>query len=121
MKTTVEKVRDIIETELTDPVVQSFIDGADTWMGPLYENVTITETLFTEIQRWLTAHMIAFSRERMAISEEAGGAKIVYSGQYGVGLLGTSYGQMAVSLDNTGTLADVAGNKKPITFIAVKS
>ena len=121
MKTTVEKVRSIIETDLSDSDILSYIDGVDTWMDVLYEEVAINAALFTEIQRWFTAHQISFSRERMAESEEAGGAKIVYSGKYGEGLLGTSYGQTAVSLDNTGILDAVTEGLVPITFIAVKS
>lgn len=121
MKTTVEKVKDIIETELEDSIIQSYIDGADVWLLAALSEVSLPNDLFAEIERWVAAHMIAYSRERTAASEEAGGAKIVYSGKFGTGLNGTSYGQTAVNLDYTGTLADIVGGNKKIKFFAIKS
>jgi len=82
-------------------------------------NTTITDELKEEIERWLTAHMIAMTRERMAEREEAGSANIKYLGKAGMGLEGTPYGQMVLDLDTTGSFASLGG--KVVRTTAIES
>lgn len=122
MRTTVQLVRDIMDdTELTDPIITSFINGANTFVTATLGGKNLTTTLLTEIERWITAHMIAMTRERMAAEEGAGGAEIKYTGKWGEGLAGTSYGQMAVSLDSSGTLMALIQGKLTARVRAVTS
>lgn len=117
MRTTKEKVRQIIDTEITDANVEGYIEAASTVLDEVFAGVTISSTMLTEIERWLTAHFISSTKERQAKKEGAGGAFIEYAGEYEMGLQSTSYGQNAMTLDYTGTLRGLAGKTASITAI----
>lgn len=121
MSVTTTDVRVLIDTALEDASVEAFILSAETFMDSNLGSAGLSVALYDEITKWLTAHMIAISRERQAIEEEAGGAKIKYSGTFGEGLKSTSYGQMAVSLDTSNTLMAIANGKKLVYVYTVPS
>jgi len=110
--TTADDVKVIIDTSLTDPVIEGYIAGADVFLLDALSSSMPEDDLFNEIERWVVAHMIATTKERAAKKEEAGGAKIEYSGTFGAGFESTSYGQMAMMLDGSGALAVLNGKKK---------
>jgi len=105
--------------EISEVDIQSYIDGANTLLTRLLGNKGLGEDLLAEVERWLTAHLIASSRERMAKKAGAGGAFIEYTGEYGENLASTPYGQVAMSMDITGRLA--ALGKKGMFIKAIKS
>jgi len=120
MRTTVERVKALLDVDIsvTDLVIASFIETATTLVTDALGTSALTDTTLEEIERWLTAHLIAYTLERQSKSEEAGSAKIVYAGDLAQeGLKGTTYGQMAVSLDTTGTLKSLYGGEKRIQFL----
>jgi len=106
------------DSELAESVISAFITSASN----LVDNVLteyLPDTLLTEVEKWLTAHMITSTVERMATREGAGGAEIYYTGKYGQNLTSTPYGQMVLSLDPSGRMAALGG--KTVTMIAIKS
>lgn len=105
VRVTATEVKEIIETDLTDAIVGAYITSANVFVNTVLG--TGTTDILKEIERWLAAHMIASSKERQAIKEEAGTAKVQYSGKYEMNLSSTSYGQMVMSLDTTGAMAKV--------------
>jgi hypothetical protein len=121
-RTSAEKVKQIIDTDLSDDIIDAYILAA---------NYTITEVLGsdtelssdhkTELERWLTAHLISATRERQAKEEGAGGAYIKYEGITGEGLKATMYGQQVLAMDTTGKLAVYTGAKKAASIYAVTS
>lgn len=117
-RTTEDEVRAIIDTDITTDQMTQYITSASTMIDGLFSNVSITDAMLVEIERWLTAHLIASSRERQAKEEGAGGAYIKYSMLYGTGLKSSSYGQHAILLDYTGTLEKAGGGKT--TFFAIE-
>ena len=119
MRTTAEKVKSIMVTELEDLVITEFIIGANQMVTKALTGKGLSNDLLAVIEQWLTAHMIAATIERQAIKEEAGTAKVTYSDNYDMGLQGTSYGQMVLTLDTTGTLANLM--RKPVIIRAIKS
>ncbi len=118
VRTTIADVRVIITTEMVDNSITSYITGANLFVTQALGTSGLSESLLAEIERWITAHMIAVSQERMAQTEGAGGASITYLGEYARGLSSTPYGQMAMTLDSTGTLATLEG-KRPVNMIAL--
>ncbi len=111
-RTTVDLVKDILDdTGLSDTIIESFIDGANTFVTANLGGKSLSTALLTEIERWIAAHMIASTRERTAKKAGAGGAEIEYTGYWSTGLNGTSYGQMAVTLDTSKTLEALAQGK----------
>ena len=111
-RVTATQVKQIIDTDLDDTIVDAFIAGATA----LIDSVLGTDTsdILTQIELWLTAHMIASTRERQSKKEGAGGAYIEYTGITGEGLKSTTYGQMALALDTSGELAALGGKQASI-------
>jgi hypothetical protein len=115
-RTTATDVKAIIETTMEDAAVEAYIFSANAMVTQLL-GTTLEEATLTEIERWLTAHMIAITKERMSQKEGAGGAFIEYAGNFGAGLQSTSWGQMVEMLDTTGAMVSLG--KKTITFLAI--
>ena len=121
VRTTAAKVKQIIDTTISDTDVDEYIVGANALVTEvLGDDTTITDTLKTVIEQYLTAHFMASTRERLARKEGAGGANILYTGEDGLGLKGTPYGQNVLSFDSTGKFAALDG-KKAASLTAVKS
>ncbi len=120
MRTTVAKVKLILpETELADPIITAYIEAAGTWLNTLFAGMSNSAEMEAELERWLAAHLIVATQDRIATKEGAGGAYIEYTGVFGEGLRSTPYGQMALALDVTGMLA--AAGMKTVKIFAVKS
>lgn len=120
MRTTVADVRAIMEdTTLTDPIITIYINSANLFVTNTLGSSTLDADTLKSIEQWVSAHLIAFTRERQSKKEEAGGAKIEYTGEYGEGLRATSYGQMAIALDTTGALDELSKGKKVFSLTAL--
>lgn len=115
---TVDEVRAIIDTNIEDDNIESYIDSASSLLSIWFSGVTASQELLTELEKWVAAHLIAMTKERQAKEEGAGGAYIKYAGVFGTGLKTTSYGQTAIEIDTTNTLRSVSG--KQIKFFAIK-
>jgi len=117
-RVTAEEVKAIIDTSLTDAQVEAYIDIASEIVT---NNVTcgLSDEVLTEIERWLTAHLIAMTRSRTTKSEKVGEASVTYAGVFGTGLNATPYGQTVQMLDTCGALANLG--KKAISITAITS
>ena len=105
---TVAGVREIIDTDLADGVINRYLNMAYYRTLPLVGKLTNCggSDALTEIQNLLAAHFIASTRERQATSESIeGGASVTYTGDTGTGLASTTYGQQALAMDCSGRLA----------------
>lgn len=113
MRVTATEVKEIIETTLSDAIVNAHIAGANALVNEVFG--TGTSDLLKQIELWLTAHMLTLTRERQAAKEGAGGANIEYTGTFGQGLESTTFGQMVKVLDTTGAMASL-GTKQASLF-----
>lgn len=120
-RTNVADVKNIIDTALTDPIIEAYVNSANVFVTSVLDGKGLSDAVMEEIEKWITAHMIASTRERMGKEEEAGGARIEYLGKYGEGLSSTPYGQMAIQLDTSGTLSSDLEAKKTAWSVAVTS
>ena len=109
------------DTTLTDIQIDVYIESANIFVTRLLGSKSLQTDTLKEIERWITAHMIASTRERMAKDEGASGAYIKYTGEWGKGLLLTSYGQMAIALDTSGTLQAISEGKLSARLTAITS
>lgn len=66
----------------------------------------------------LAAHFVATGPERQVDSAGEGGGNVSFSGQTGEGLMATSHGQVARTLDPTGELADESDGGDDVVFNA---
>ena len=100
-RTTIDLLKDILDdTELSDPILTSYITGANTFVTGVLSGEGLSTALLAEIERWIAAHMIASTRERMAEKEGAGGAEIKYTGGLQIVLFGINQGVTEVKLFN---------------------
>jgi len=118
MRTSAAEVKQIISTDLADSIIEAFIAGATELVTEVIGTSTaITTALKKEIERWLTAHMLASTREQQLVSGGAGGATATYQGKTGMRLESTMYGQQVLVLDTTGGFATLGGKSAKITAI----
>lgn len=117
MRATPDDVRAIIETSLDNSIITSYIVGAHESINAVLLNASLSEALLKQIEVWYTAHLIAATRERQTKREEAGSAKVEYTGNHGMGLDLTSYGQTVKTLDPTGLLANLGKRRASIKAV----
>jgi len=118
VRVTATEVKVIITTSLADAAIESFIAIANAMVT---NTVTcgLGAAVLKEIERWLTAHLISITQERMTTDEKLGEATVKYAGVYGEGLKGTSYGQMVLALDTCNSFANLG--KKAASIKAITS
>ena len=108
-----DEVKEIISTTQTDQVIEAHITASNLMVTKhLGSSTDISDALRKEIERWLTAHLLACGVERKAKSEGVEAANITYQGETGKGLDASLYGQQVKLLDPTGILAEVVGAKQ---------
>ena len=119
VRVTATEVKAILDTALDDSVVEVFIDAANLVVTDILGSSTVlSDDQLKEIERWLTAHMIASTRDPQAASEKTGEANIKYQGVTGKGLDATFYGQQVKLLDTSGILEGSTGKRKATVYAA---
>ena len=109
-RTTVIRVKKIIETDMDSCEVEAYIKTSSVFVEVHLESYNLDDDLMEEMERWIAAHFIAATREQQLEEGEAGTAKGIFQGKSGMGLASTQYGQQAVMLDPTGTLAKLTSD-----------
>lgn len=118
-RTSPTEVKKIIETDMEDTDIQSYIDSASILVDSTIAG-KLVDALLEQIEKWLTAHLMASTREQMVKQGKGGPASATFYGYgEGKGLEHTPYGQQAVSLDYTGTLKRISEGKSTLTFEAL--
>lgn len=106
----VQEIIDVSADVLTaTPDLTPYITAANLLVTDLLGSSTLSSDTLKEIERWLSAHFVAIRDPRRA-SEKAGSVGESYQYKLGLRLSVTTYGQQAILLDTTGTLADVDEN-----------
>ena len=118
-RTTATEVKAIMDNcTVSDAIVTTLINSANAIVTQVFSNdTTIGDVLLEEIERWLTAHMLASSLSRTASEEKLGDATVKYTGKWGTKLESTPYGQMCLTLDFTGKMGQLG--KQAASIFAV--
>jgi hypothetical protein len=112
------EVKEIMDNcTVIDAVVDTFIDASTALIDKIYADTIVTDALLKEIERWLTAHMLASTLARTTSDEKLGDASVKYTGQWGKKLESTPYGQMVLVLDPTGLMANTGKMSATITAV----
>ena len=121
MRITAVEVRQIMENCTVDEqIIDAFIVGANELITNIFAgDSTVSPKLLKELEKWLTAHMLAVTIQRTAAEEEIMDARVKWTGYWGQKLLSTSYGQTVLILDYTGKMAKAG--KASASMNAVKS
>ena len=122
---TVGQVRAILpaSTELTDPQIQAAIDAAACLVDQISVGCAsgLTEACLTQVHIYLSAHFCAVTENTLSISSETDpccGGSAKYGFQFGEGVKGTPFGQMANTLSG-GCLAEY--DKQPVNLFSIGS
>ncbi len=120
-RTSADNVKKIMpDCSLDNIIIDAYIIGANLIVTNVFSGDTdISADLLAEIERWLTAHMVASTVWRMAKREKLGEAEIEYTGKFGEDLASTPYGQAVKTLDTTGKMSKLG--KKAATIYAIES
>ena len=119
-RVTYEDIMDIMDSEcsVSESKVNVMITAASAVIDKVFaEDVNVTEEILTELERWLTAHMIASTLYRSTSKERLGDAEVTFTGKWGEMLKSTPYGQMVLTLDITGRMAK--SGKTAVTLFAI--
>lgn len=117
-RATTTTVRAILDTSLTDAQILEYIDIANRLVTRLLGSSDLTAADLLDIETWMTAHLIASTKERQVANEKVGDMWVTYQGKYGMSLESTTYGQTALMLDTTGSLQ--RATKKKIRIRAIQ-
>lgn len=107
------------DTELEDINLQAFITSAERYLTATSVEVSVDATTFDELVKWLTAHFITSTVERLAISEKAGPTEQKFANVYSQNLASTPYGQIAITLDYSGILSQISQGKRIVSLFAI--
>jgi hypothetical protein len=112
-RVTVSEVREIIDTALGDAGVAACISAANALIDSKTEMVSLLlEDTLTQIELWVAAHNVSVADPRVT-EERTRETSVKYAQpKVGTGLTGSPYGQVAISLDTTLTLADAPATRR---------
>lgn len=117
MRTTVNSIREIIYSRSEDKVINSIAQQANRLMNEHLSTDDLPKDRLTDIETWLTAHFLAVSKDRQAEQEKIGEASVKYQGKFDKFLHSTTYGQMVLTLDTTGKLANLGKGHANMTAL----
>ena len=115
-RTTVGNVKEVITTNATDKQVDEIIKTANLLVNTHLSDQGLSANLLADIEKWLTAHLLALTFDRQAEQKKVGDASEKYAA-LGQGLKSTTYGQIVISLDSSGMLSNA--NKQIATIRVV--
>lgn len=121
-RTTVGAVKVIlpVATILTDHQIQAAVDAAHCVVDQLADGCgsNLSAECLKQIETYLAAHTAANTENTLSLASEKSvcGGSVVYGFQFGEGVKGTPYGQMANTL-SVGCLAEF--DKTPVGMFSV--
>jgi len=110
-RTTVQAVKAIMDTDVTEAQITAsgILDDAYNFVTAKLGEQSLGDDLLASIEKWVAAHMVSVGLDRQLQRGKGGPAEATYTGNYGMNLQMTSYGQTACSLDTSGILAGAGG------------
>lgn len=113
VRVTAVQVGQIIETSLSSTIVDVFIGVASRIVDEILgDDTTLSDDQKADVELFLSAHILACTRELQPISEATDEASIKYQGMVGTGLNSTFYGQQVTLIDTSGKMANYPGKKR---------
>lgn len=116
-RTDATTVKSIMQTALTDAQLTLIINQANRIVTDELADQSLSAQRMTDIETWLTAHLIAMGKERQPQSEKVGDIWLTYKNQTKEQLMSTTFGQMVLMLDTSGKLARISKGEVRIRAI----
>lgn len=120
-RVTAEAVQEVINTSIdANVILTNMIDTANVLVDTYLEPAGLDETVLAKIELYLAAHFVALTEEGGGITRsKLGDADESYANIFEEGFRSTRFGQTALALDSSGTLAGVAQTKLSAQFRVV--
>ena len=99
---------------MTEAQLSAFVNSAHYLIQANLLSSGLSNDILTEIHKYLAAHFASLRDQRIE-SERVADVSMKYQGKTDMGLNATFYGQTALMLDTSGSLANLA--LKPATFL----
>lgn len=115
------QVKDVIETSLEEAVILgSMINTANLYVDTHLLTVGHTDAVLERIELYLAAHIVALTEERGSLKGgKFGDSSEFLADVFDDGFRATRYGQMAITLDTSGTLASLGRANMKAQFTVV--
>ncbi len=115
------EIREILEDDanIANHIIDVFITTANILVTDALGSSSLSSSILKEIERYITAHLIAQTKIRQTQTEEVDDVRATYTGKFGEGLKATTYGQVALTLDTSGKLGQLG--KREAVFKAITS
>lgn len=119
-RVTPEEVKEIVATSLTDPVIQVWIDGANSIVNANADCIGSDEALLTQVELYLSAHFVAMldpklrgfvTKSKLDVFEKTYSNPVVLKNN----IDNTPYGTTANMLSN-GCLANTSDKLASVDF-----
>jgi len=116
-----DQVKEVIETSLSDAtVLGSMINTANIYVDTHLLNAGHAANILERIELYLAAHIVALTEERGALKGgKFGDASEFLADVFDDGFRSTRFGQMAITLDTSGTLASLGRANMKARFMVV--
>ena len=118
-RVTTDEVSAIIVENPSAKDLQGFIDTANAVVDQVFTGVTISATLLAQIEKYLAAHFFHLSEPLVGIERIDTAWKEYSKGLLGEGLKFTEFGQQALAIDFTGTLAKLSSTRPGSSFSVI--
>jgi len=117
-RVTANEVKEIITTTVSTSDIGACIIAADIIVDTYLSGVSgMSNDLLKEIERWLSAHLLAIGKQPQELSVRVGEGEFRRTGSFGKGLESTTYGQMVMTLDSSGKLKNLDKPKALFTVV----
>jgi len=116
-RTDASSVNAIMQSALNDSEIEAVIEHANRIVTRKLGGEGLTSELLTDIETWLTAHLIATGKERQPQQEKIGDIWLVYNKNPDGFLKSTDFGQMVLFLDTSGKMGQAELKKARIKAI----
>ena len=120
-RATADGVKEIVSTSLSDDVVEAHcVDTANLYVDTHLLSAGHSNATLEKIELFLAAHILSLMEERGSLKGgKFGDASEFLADVYSEGFRSTRFGQLAISLDSSGTLAALGSAKLKAEFRVV--
>ncbi len=117
LRTDLNLVKAVIDTALEDDDLRKLMTQANVIVTRKLGSEGLASGVLTDIETWMTAHLIALGKERQPEEEKVGDIWLIYKENPDGFFQQTTFGQTVLFLDSSGELARSSKSKVRIKAI----
>lgn len=110
------EVKEIFDTDLTPAELNPFVITAGVVVDTHLASKGLSADILVEIEKYLAAHFATLLDPRAKTEKVGNEYSVTYQGETGMRFEATHYGQMALVLDSSNTLASLGQKRASMTI-----